>query len=67
LRWRFAVCIGTGPVVAMTKRVPLLDRTLKKAFTAIASDVSADGEDPFPISSSTPSFRVHHSPYQGAL
>ncbi len=48
LRWRFAVCIGTGPVVAMTKRVPLLDRTLKKAFTAIASDVSADGEDPVP-------------------
>lgn len=48
LRWRFAVCIGTGPIVAMTKRVPLLDRSLKRAFAVIAADISADGEDPVP-------------------
>lgn len=46
LPWRFAVCIGTGPVVAMTKRVPLLDRKLKQAFAAIAADISADDVGP---------------------
>jgi hypothetical protein len=44
LYWRFAVCIGTGPVVVMTKKVPFLDRTLKKAMSAIAMDVGAGAE-----------------------
>lgn len=42
LHWRFAVCIGTGPVVAMTRRVPLLYRTLKKAYADIARDIGSD-------------------------
>ena len=46
LRWRFAVRIGTGPVVALTCRVPFLDRTLKRAFDAIAADIGRGGEEP---------------------
>ena len=42
LNWRFGVCIGTGPVVVMTKRVPFLYRKLKKAYTEIASDILND-------------------------
>lgn len=38
LGWRFAVCIGTGPVVAATSRIPLLGRRLNKAFSAIVED-----------------------------
>lgn len=37
--WRFAVCIGTGPAVVMTSRVPFLDSKLKKAFAEMASDI----------------------------
>ena len=38
-KWRFAISIGAGPVVAMTSRLPLLDRKLKRAFSALASDL----------------------------
>jgi hypothetical protein len=41
LNWRFAVCISSGPVVVMTKRVPFLDLKLKRAFAAIASDLKS--------------------------
>ncbi|MBN2564096.1 MAG: hypothetical protein JXB46_00135, partial [Candidatus Eisenbacteria bacterium] len=46
LRWRFAVRIGTGPVVALTRRVPFLDLTLKRAFRDIAVDISDGGDEP---------------------
>lgn len=39
LRWRFAVCIGTGPVVALTKKIPFLYPKLKKAYTEIVTDI----------------------------
>ncbi len=39
LTWRFAICIGTGPVVAFTKKVPFLDLKLKKAYREIAADI----------------------------
>jgi hypothetical protein len=39
LNWRFAVCIGSGPVVALTKKVPFLYPKLNKAYTEIASDI----------------------------
>lgn len=42
LSWRFAVCIGGGAVVVMTKRVPFLDLKLKKAYAEIASDIRGD-------------------------
>ena len=42
LNWRFAICIGTGPVVVLTKRVPFLYRKLKKAYAEIASDILND-------------------------
>lgn len=42
LNWRFAVCIGGGPVVVMTRRVPFLDLKLKKAYAEIASDIRED-------------------------
>ncbi|MDM8001023.1 MAG: NAD(P)H-dependent oxidoreductase [Dehalococcoidia bacterium] len=45
LKWRFAVCIGTGPVVVLTKRIPLLYLRLKRAYAEVASDICAsDGE-----------------------
>ncbi len=45
LNWRFAVCIGTGPVVVMTKDIPFLYPGLKKAYAAIASDIRRGGTD----------------------
>ena len=41
---RFAVCIGTGPIVALTQGVPFLDRGLKKAYKRIVADI-ADNSD----------------------
>jgi hypothetical protein len=46
LDWRFAVCISGGPVVVKTKRVPLLDLKLKRAFAAIASDLRSGDAAP---------------------
>ena len=46
LDWRFAVCISSGPVVVMTKRVPFLDLKLKRAFAAIASDLKSGDTAP---------------------
>lgn len=43
LDWRFAVRIGTGPVVALTRRVPFLDLKLKHAFRALAADAVGGG------------------------
>jgi len=45
LHWRFAVCIGTGPVVAHTKSVPFLDLKLKRAFAAMSADIGADSDE----------------------
>lgn len=42
LNWRFAVCIGTGPVVVMTRKIPFSYRQLKKAYTQIASDIESE-------------------------
>lgn len=44
LDWRFAICIGTGPVVAMTRRLPFLDLKLKKAYSRLAADIQ-EGSD----------------------
>jgi hypothetical protein len=41
LDWRFAICISGGPVVVMTRRVPLLDLKLKRAFAAMAADLES--------------------------
>lgn len=46
LDWRFAVCIASGPVVVMTRRVPFLDLKLKRAFAAIASDLKSEDSAP---------------------
>lgn len=39
LHWRFAVCIGTGPVVVATKGIPFLYPKLRKAYAEIAWDI----------------------------
>jgi len=41
LNWRFAICMGGGPVAAMTVKAPLLNMKYKKAFSAIVSDIKA--------------------------
>ncbi len=46
LSWRFAVCIGTGPVVVLTKKMPLIDLKLKRAFADVAADIAGDGLPP---------------------
>lgn len=46
LNWRFAVCVGTGPVVVLTKRLPLLDRRLKQALDAISQDIAGEAAQP---------------------
>ncbi len=43
LDWRFAICIGTGPVVAMTRKLPLVDLKLKTAYSHLVSDIVGDG------------------------
>jgi hypothetical protein len=45
LNWRFAVCIGTGPVVVATKRFPLLYPKLKRAYADMASDMLGADRD----------------------
>jgi len=42
LNWRFSLCIGTGPVVAMTKKIHLLYPQLNKAYREIAADIQND-------------------------
>jgi len=44
LKWRGALCIGTGPVVVMTKKIPFLYPGLKKAYSEIISDIRAPDE-----------------------
>lgn len=39
LNWRFAICMGAGPVAAETVKIPLLNMKYKRAFLAIASDI----------------------------
>ena len=39
LNWRFAICMGGGPVAAMTMKAPLLNIKYKRAFSAIVSDI----------------------------
>jgi hypothetical protein len=39
LNWRFAVCIGGGPIAAMTVKVPLLSMKYQRAFSAFAGDI----------------------------
>lgn len=42
LDWRFAICIGTGPVVVATKGIPFLYRKLKRAYAGIAADIAGN-------------------------
>jgi len=44
LSYRFSIAIATGPVTAMTMKVPLLNARLKKAFAGIPRDIAGDGE-----------------------
>ena len=44
LNWRFAVCIGTGPVVVATKGIPFLYPKLKRAYAEIARDMKSGGQ-----------------------
>lgn len=39
LNWRFAICMGGGPVAAMTVKAPLLNMKYRKAFSAIVADI----------------------------
>ena len=39
LKWRFAICMGGGPVAAMTVKALLLNMKYKKAFSAIVADI----------------------------
>jgi len=39
LNWRFAICMGGGPVAAMTVKTPLLNIKYRKAFSAIVADI----------------------------
>lgn len=41
--WRFAICMGAGPVAAETVKIPLLNMKYKRAFSAIASDIRNGG------------------------
>ena len=41
IKWRFAICISSGPVVVATKKIPFLDLKLKKAFNKIGQDIAA--------------------------
>jgi hypothetical protein len=43
LNWRFAICMGAGPVAAATVKIPLLKMKYKRAFSAIASDIKNGG------------------------
>ncbi|MEQ4488801.1 MAG: NAD(P)H-dependent oxidoreductase [Dehalococcoides mccartyi] len=45
INWRFGVCIGTGPVVVMTKRIPFLYPRLKKAYSEIALDIRSSDKE----------------------
>jgi len=45
LNWRFAICIGTGPVVVITKKVPFLDLKLKRAFAEMGSDIKSSSSE----------------------
>jgi hypothetical protein len=44
LNWRFAICIGTGPVVVMTRKIPLFYPGLKKAYAEITADIRGAGK-----------------------
>lgn len=46
LDWRFSVNIGTGPVVVMTRKVPLLYLSMKRAWRDIAGDIRDGSRGP---------------------
>lgn len=39
LNWRFAICLGGGPIAAETVKIPILNLKYERAFSAIASDI----------------------------
>ncbi len=43
LRYRFSIAVSSGPVTAMTMKVPLLNPRLKRAFAGIVRDILHDG------------------------
>ena len=48
MEWRFGIGIGGGPVVAMTKNVPLVAAKLRKAYRTIARDITEGGTGDLP-------------------
>lgn len=44
LDWRFAVAIGGGVVVKMTRKVPIMNWKLVNAYSRIAKDIASGGE-----------------------
>jgi hypothetical protein len=46
LQWRFAVCLGGGPVAAMAIKSPLLNMKYRKAFSAIVRDINTGHSGP---------------------
>jgi hypothetical protein len=45
LRYRFTVAVGSGPVTAMTRKVPFLNLKLKRAFAEMVRDMGDSGTD----------------------
>ena len=43
LEYRFSVAIGCGPAAVMTRKVPLLNRKINRAWRSIASDIESPG------------------------
>lgn len=46
LTWGFAVAVGGGPVVAAAARLPLLGRSARRAFAAMAAGLESGGAGP---------------------
>ncbi len=46
LEWRFAVCIGSGISVALTKRLPLLNAGPRRALNEVAADIRSGDAAP---------------------
>ncbi|HEX9018293.1 MAG TPA: NAD(P)H-dependent oxidoreductase [Anaerolineaceae bacterium] len=46
LRWRFAVCMGGGPLAAETVKIPVLNAKYQQAFSAIVADLKHGSSGP---------------------
>lgn len=43
MEWRFGVAIGGGLIVAMTRKVPIVNAKLRRAYKKIAADIGGKG------------------------